>query len=654
MTTLTHTLTAHLRGFNIPRGTVHRIVEAVKLFEGVPVGDAANAVNVLRDVLDWIAENSTADLSIKQKLAIRKSYLVLKYPDSHVTSDMLGKDQAAISSCEPCTVEHSISFIKKGITTISGWDTPIGDPVDLATLTYQVATRHSKPTDDFHRNWAHRYINSVDQFNQLPQPLKVFKRWSHVFSGMDVIQTSPASTDVVGTVGVTFEQGMKIRLFASPYLHFQAFLEPVKRYLQKICNQIPEDYHGDQTAGRLAVQQALRDGKMVHCYDLSSATHLFPWSIQLRMLKMVNTIPSDYLRVLDYSVKGVYTSKYGDFKWNSGQPLGLGPSFFTFSLCHHALIRGIFARLGKDPSGGYALLGDDVAIFDKAVAKGYVKMMKYIGCVINISKSIISSTQAEFAGAYIDQHEITNIGKFRKIDHNNIMDYSTKVWDVPAKGYESVRSFVNRTEEDLSSLFISQYLLSKSNLVFRTDGIQSPSHQIKKLNRAFIDLGYSYQLPPADFDGTIKYWDTRITRIFTECSECFPDAVAPHYLSHNMRVLLGMIELAQSALDDQRHEGYFTPLWWHEFCDITGGSPESFSIPKLVRLVSRFLMQVFFLTDVKESTMYNRYSRIIRKGAHAFDKINGEGCREDIIQAILRMARVNSHFIDEDYVRSLA
>jgi hypothetical protein len=93
-------------------------------------------------------------------------------------------------------------------------------------------------------------------------------------------------------------------------------------------------------------------------------------------------------------------------RWKVGQPLGLLSSFPSFALWHHDIIqlsynwenlkRGKPLRFFKQ----YRVLGDDVVIFNTKVAMRYQWLLKQIGVEINLSKSIIGtseSSQIEFA-----------------------------------------------------------------------------------------------------------------------------------------------------------------------------------------------------------------------------------------------------------------
>lgn len=68
--------------------------------------------------------------------------------------------------------------------------------------------------------------------------------------------------------------------------------------------------------------------------------------------------------------------------------MGMLSSWAMFSSTHHLLIRWLAKTLGK-PKGLYAVLGDDVLIFDTQLAELYRVTMERLGVTINLLKSTI-------------------------------------------------------------------------------------------------------------------------------------------------------------------------------------------------------------------------------------------------------------------------
>jgi hypothetical protein len=93
-------------------------------------------------------------------------------------------------------------------------------------------------------------------------------------------------------------------------------------------------------------------------------------------------------------------------RWSVGQPLGLLSSFPSFALWHHDIVQ--FAANWENIHKGkplrffkqYRLLGDDIVIFNKEVARRYQWLLKKFGLSINLQKSVIGdfvNSQIEFA-----------------------------------------------------------------------------------------------------------------------------------------------------------------------------------------------------------------------------------------------------------------
>jgi len=80
--------------------------------------------------------------------------------------------------------------------------------------------------------------------------------------------------------------------------------------------------------------------------------------------------------------------------------LGFYSSWATFALTHHILIEYCAYLEGINSFRDYAVLGDDVVIWNKSVARRYEIVMAELGVQINLTKTITSNehhVQVEFA-----------------------------------------------------------------------------------------------------------------------------------------------------------------------------------------------------------------------------------------------------------------
>jgi hypothetical protein len=78
---------------------------------------------------------------------------------------------------------------------------------------------------------------------------------------------------------------------------------------------------------------------------------------------------------------------------------------------HHVLVRVAALKCGMRNFDNYAVLGDDIVIYNDAVASAYANIMAGLGVGINMGKSVISKDFAEFAKTWRGpQVEITPLG----------------------------------------------------------------------------------------------------------------------------------------------------------------------------------------------------------------------------------------------------
>lgn len=247
--------------------------------------------------------------------------------------------------------------------------------------------------------------------------------------------TSRLEPAFVGSLGFSQEPGGKLRVFASPYMVWQAALEPLKNYLQDQLRSMKQDCTHDQESGARWAQEQLRLGKVVHAVDLRNATDLFPLELQMGMLRHEKlNVPAPLLKLFHTISVGTWkvpaaVQKLGyppELCWTRGQPLGLGPSFAAFSLTHHMLVQGECHKLGIDPDC-YRIVGDDIIIADERLAHAYKLRMDSIGAKVAHEKCTSSSAYAEFAGYRITPDLAVRPGKFRVLTQHNVMSIAKEL-----------------------------------------------------------------------------------------------------------------------------------------------------------------------------------------------------------------------------------
>jgi hypothetical protein len=244
----------------------------------------------------------------------------------------------------------------------------------------------------------------------------------------------PTRNDWMGKVAFLQEPGFKLRAIANPNRLVQLALDPLKRHLFNVLRTSPAlvawDCTHDQDQGVNTVWEWLKQGKTCYCVDLSDATNQFPFSLQLEFLR--TAFPSEgkwrpFLDLFERASKGKWvvndptdSGRQRDFFWSKGQPLGLGPSFASFSLAHH-----VVAQLAciSAPGSTYVLLGDDIVLSGNPdVYDRYRAILRQLGCPVSEEKSFGSNRLAEFAGKVIMPEGIVPLAKWRSPSDRNFVD----------------------------------------------------------------------------------------------------------------------------------------------------------------------------------------------------------------------------------------
>jgi len=247
---------------------------------------------------------------------------------------------------------------------------------------------------------------------------KFFKLYSKsVFPLADYDRKSP-----LGKLGAKLEAAGKLRLFAMVDAITQWLLEPLHRYVFSLLRL----HKMDGTFDQLAPLSRAWKFKALYSLDLSAATDRLP--IRLQEMLLANLLndkdfASAWARLLvnrDYAVppKRSYTTiGKEDRDWKSkstepkvvryavGQPMGALSSWAMLAFTHHFIVQCAAWECRIVPSTvlyeDYAILGDDVVIFNGKVAKRYLKIIKALGVECNMFKSVISLIKnklvAEFA-----------------------------------------------------------------------------------------------------------------------------------------------------------------------------------------------------------------------------------------------------------------
>lgn len=204
---------------------------------------------------------------------------------------------------------------------------------------------------------------------------------------------------VCGRLGQSIEGGGKRRIFAIGNWVNQRLLKPVHDWLMSVLRHIPMDGTFSQTR-----PLSLLSGEK-HCFsfDLKSATDRWPLLSMFYLMQVcfgrqfASAVVNSALGTNVFEVSWVKRRSVVCFQ--TGQPLGYYSSWPLFALTHHAMIwwcaEQVYPLRTFDR---VAVLGDDVVIADKKVAKVYEHALSELGVQISYQKSLISDNGcAEFA-----------------------------------------------------------------------------------------------------------------------------------------------------------------------------------------------------------------------------------------------------------------
>nr|WPH57539.1 putative RNA-dependent RNA polymerase [Rhizoctonia solani mitovirus 129] len=211
--------------------------------------------------------------------------------------------------------------------------------------------------------------------------------------------------DTLGKLGLKEEAAGKVRVFAMVPTWFQNLMSPLHELLFSILSGIPQDGTFDQ----LGPLRNHTKYDQAFSLDLTAATDRLPLSIQTYLLaELTGSMPfamawANLLTKIEYTLKSYEFGIWERLTYAVGQPMGALSSWAMLAYTHHFLVQVSAWRSGVTPQGvwfrDYAVLGDDLVIFNRVVANEYIKVIRNIGMEIGLHKSVLSrhSPTLEFA-----------------------------------------------------------------------------------------------------------------------------------------------------------------------------------------------------------------------------------------------------------------
>lgn len=215
--------------------------------------------------------------------------------------------------------------------------------------------------------------------------------------------------DGVSQFAIKEEPAGKIRLFALLDSVTQSVLAPLHQSLFDLLRSIPNDGTFDQDQSvRRGMEKAIKANK-AFSFDLTAATDRIPAKLTASLIGMIYQnmdLAESWLAIMtkrDFyfndKVAAKLKVKEGPYRYACGQPMGGLSSWAGLAITHHWIVQLAAEQAGKPNNiwnEDYEILGDDLVIFDEKIADEYLKIMKLLGCEINMNKSICSPTRPVF------------------------------------------------------------------------------------------------------------------------------------------------------------------------------------------------------------------------------------------------------------------
>lgn len=205
----------------------------------------------------------------------------------------------------------------------------------------------------------------------------------------------------LGRLGLKTEAAGKVRVFAMVDCWTQWLLKPFHEFLFTVLSKHIMDGTFDQMK---PLERVPFGKKSVYSFDLSAATDRLPIKLQeLLVSKLMGPVFSESWVTLligrSYDLPTSAQEKYGvpdsltSIKYGTGQPMGALSSWAMLAYTHHFIVQ-CSAWMAGHPRNqlftDYAVLGDDIVIWDTSVAKQYLSIMKELGVSIGLAKSVVS------------------------------------------------------------------------------------------------------------------------------------------------------------------------------------------------------------------------------------------------------------------------
>jgi hypothetical protein len=411
-------------------------------------------------VPSWFAKNRHGDMrgpfgslyrwsrlseeNFKRSLQVTNAYTVITHDD--LTPSQVAKFKDALSqegnSNLSCEEHRDLALSLRSYIGIQRIDRS----EDVSLLTYRGSCARRRPglshlvppsttdrgvLDYLSLFQVKQYRHLYKQFHSLYSPVvKGIKEESFLPSDVFddekeeivISQFTPASHAPMyplygGDVHFLQEMGGKLRSIASPHIIHQQALRHFGKAIYRVVQSLPWDCTFDQLKAVPFVSEAIRCNRLVHSVDLTCATDYFPLDLQITCLRAVfGNVPD--IDLFEKISRSYWKSDLGVVQWKKGQPLGLYPSFGSFTLTHGSILWWLN---GCTHDNKFFVLGDDVVILDDGLFSRYTSLLSRMSCPWSEQKSLSSSKLSEFAGKIITENGHFDVLKWRNLSNNNFL-----------------------------------------------------------------------------------------------------------------------------------------------------------------------------------------------------------------------------------------
>jgi len=260
----------------------------------------------------------------------------------------------------------------------------------------------------------HNLYPILKDWCQMTGSIWVINRIDSYTKGKTLV-SGPPGYGSLGKLGLKFEAAGKVRVFAMVDCWTQWILSPLHKAIFDLLSQIPQDgtFNQLKPVESLARAKLLEKSRGMYSFDLSAATDRLPIVLQKVLLSPFltswgATLWASLLIGRSYYFPGVKSKGLNhqseDLFYARGQPMGALSSWAMLALTHHAIVqwaayRAASTNTHKGWFTHYAVLGDDIVIGDREVAKQYLWIMRELGVEISGHKSLVSTKKSvcEFA-----------------------------------------------------------------------------------------------------------------------------------------------------------------------------------------------------------------------------------------------------------------